>query len=258
MTDEEYYIGWRDDLPARNQKAVKRLLLPIFLLLPVLAFTMVYFGQPFNDHQFEFGNVKEFVGVYHERPFPVLVLDEAYGAEVPSRHLLLVGYGKNGAKSFLQGSSLHTGSLSGKKISLAGTLIHGDGKALLELTDQEAALRKVFADPAKGIPAASKEEVELKGEIIDPKCWFGVMKPGEGKVHKSCAIRCISGGVPPVLRVSSETGNQYYIVKGTNGGDINHQLLAFIGEPVRVKGKTYSQNAWQVLEVAPSDISYQD
>lgn len=24
------------------------------------------------------------------------------------------------------------------------------------------------------------------------------MKPGEGKAHRACAIRCIAGGIPPV------------------------------------------------------------
>ena len=44
-------------------------------------------------------------------------------------------------------------------------------------------------------------ETRLKGEIYDPKCAFGAMKPGFGKPHRSCAIRCISGGVPPILRI---------------------------------------------------------
>ena len=47
--------------------------------------------------------------------------------------------------------------------------------------------------------------MDVKGEIVDPKCFFGVMKPGEGKPHKDCAIRCILGGIPPVLKVTDES-----------------------------------------------------
>ena len=28
-------------------------------------------------------------------------------------------------------------------------------------------------------------------------CFLGVMKPGRSKPHRACAVRCISGGIPP-------------------------------------------------------------
>lgn len=43
----------------------------------------------------------------------------------------------------------------------------------------------------------------LEDEIIDPKCYFGVI-PGKGKIHRSCAIRCISDGIPPVLATTDK------------------------------------------------------
>jgi hypothetical protein len=41
----------------------------------------------------------------------------------------------------------------------------------------------------------------LRGEIVDTKCYLGVMTPGEDKVHRGCAVRCISRGVPPAFLV---------------------------------------------------------
>jgi hypothetical protein len=41
----------------------------------------------------------------------------------------------------------------------------------------------------------------LIGEIVDSKCYLGVMNPGALIPHRACAIRCISGGIPPVLLV---------------------------------------------------------
>jgi hypothetical protein len=32
--------------------------------------------------------------------------------------------------------------------------------------------------------------VELTGEIVDSKCFLGVMVPGSGKTHKECASLC--------------------------------------------------------------------
>ena len=52
--------------------------------------------------------------------------------------------------------------------------------------------------PPLGWPAPQvlADNVTLKGEIIDPKCYLGAMKPGGGKTHKACAMRCIAGGIP--------------------------------------------------------------
>jgi len=34
-------------------------------------------------------------------------------------------------------------------------------------------------------PKEMISKMTLQGEIIDPKCYFGVMKPGKGKIHRS-------------------------------------------------------------------------
>ena len=45
------------------------------------------------------------------------------------------------------------------------------------------------------------------GELVDTKCFLGVMRPATGKVHRGCAVRCLSGGAPPALLVRDEQGN---------------------------------------------------
>jgi hypothetical protein len=42
---------------------------------------------------------------------------------------------------------------------------------------------------------------------VDTKCFLGVMHPATGKVHRVCAVRCLSGGAPPALLVRDEQGN---------------------------------------------------
>ena len=98
-------------------------------------------------------------------------------------------------------------------------------------------------------------ETELKGEIVDSKCYFGVMKPGFGKPHRDCAIRCISGGIPPVLVVKNEKGEaQYFLLTGQNGEPINQEVLPFVGLPVSIKGQLEKMADWYVLKVTPTDI----
>ena len=55
------------------------------------------------------------------------------------------------------------------------------------------------------------------------------MNPGEGKVHRDCAVRCISGGIPPALRA----GGKLYLLAGVNPRDILHM----VAEPLTVAGR---------------------
>ena len=135
------------------------------------------------------------------------------------------------------------GDLNGKKITLQGTLTYGDGKTLLELTQEETSFLKIESQSSAQSPLKTPSPISVQGEVIDPKCYFGVMKPGEGKVHKSCAIRCISGGIPPVLR--HETGDKknpyhYYLLVDQKGKNINNEILPFVAEQVSIAGMTSS------------------
>ena len=91
-------------------------------------------------------------------------------------------------------------------------------------------------------------EQTFLGEIVDSKCFLGVMKPGHLKPHRSCAVRCISGGVPPVLLVRDADGNAtYLLLVGSNGEALNHQVLDLIAEPVEVTGRLWRYDNWLVL-----------
>lgn len=76
---------------------------------------------------------------------------------------------------------------------------HGyDGKTVLEVpeTENRQMVVEKMAAPLPERPVEILGSISLLREIIDPKCYFGVMKPDYGKVHRSCAIRCIAGGIP--------------------------------------------------------------
>ncbi|MEM7184543.1 MAG: hypothetical protein AAF518_26840, partial [Spirochaetota bacterium] len=202
---DNFYIGWNGPPTPEVGSTLKKVLLSLFCLLLPLAFFLVNFQKPFSNAIFEFGNPKQFTGIYHSQPVPLLVAkDKTY---------LLVGYGKFGAKSIMQNiAKQKKQSLEGKQITVKATLIAGDGKYLLELTDEESSLQSI----SSALPvekATEKNQIKqipnIQGEVIDPKCYFGVMKPGEGKIHKSCAIRCLSGGIPAVLRIPHSSSSEY-------------------------------------------------
>ena len=255
---EDFFIGWKGDVPTEQKKRIRSLLIPIFIAIPMLIFAIVYFTKPFGDGIFELGKVKEFTGVYDAAPFPVLKLDEGQLAEGNNLSALLVGFGKSGAVSWMENIEKDKGSLSGKRIKIQGTLINGDGRVLIELTKKAQTVLEVLEESTITDPAPRLVVQELEGEIVDPKCWFGVMKPAEGKVHKSCAIRCISGGIPPVFRVKEGEANEYFILKGKDGEEINQEVLEFIGEPIAMEGQSYEVNGWNVLQVDPEKIRYKN
>jgi len=248
--DKDFYVGWQKGMSKRNSSFLKKFLIPIFICIPFFVFAIVYFQNPFNKFKFNFGNITTITGTYYNTPIPMIIADQGSLPDSLSHDVVLVGYGKFGAKGIIDAIEEKQGALHGKKIELSGTLIYGDGKTCMELTEKEASLKKVVTSPSSEPPSSlTKEDISLSGEILDPKCYFGAMKPAEGKIHKSCAIRCISGGIPPILRRKSNKSNQYYILLDENGHAINKQVLPFVAEQVSVTGKTNKFSNWDILYV---------
>jgi hypothetical protein len=95
----------------------------------------------------------------------------------------------------------------------------------------------------------------LRGEIVDSKCHFGVMNPGEGKAHRDCAVRCISGGSPALLRAPDARGEpRYFLLVGPDGKSLGRELLDFVAEPVEMRGAVERHDGVYVLRTDPSAI----
>ena len=75
----------------------------------------------------------------------------------------------------------------------------------------------------------------LRGEIIDPKCFAGAMKPGEGKPHKACAVLCLRGGIPPMFLTDAGT---LHVLVDTNGGALVgsalEEIIPYVGDRVEI------------------------
>jgi hypothetical protein len=78
----------------------------------------------------------------------------------------------------------------------------------------------------------------LRGEIVDPKCYLGVMQPGDGKTHKVCATLCIKGGIPPMLLVRDKAGNTAaYLLTNAKGKAFPESHYEYIADPIEVTGQ---------------------
>ncbi|MES1223461.1 MAG: hypothetical protein ABUT20_48645, partial [Bacteroidota bacterium] len=238
MNNDEFYIGWMANAPESFAKHIKKSMIGLIAVVIILGILLSLFQKKFSTATFEFGKLTEIKGVYFNEPVPLL--KAVNGKDIfgnPSFITIpLIGFGKSGAGGAIEDIQKQKGvSLNHKEVTLKGTLLYNDGKLLMQIDVNDSFLVNAGGEADGFLLPDSKDmgELTLKGEIVDPKCFFGVMKPGQGKPHKDCAIRCILGGIPPVLKVADEKGNQnYYLVVGPNGERMNEAVKDFVAEPV--------------------------
>lgn len=249
---EEFYIGWQEKAPVSYARATRRFIWFITGLITVIAALLVLSQKGFVNAVFELGKITEIEGVLVKSPFPMLKVAEGFGGWDAPQSILLIGFGKHGAEKDIEAIETVQGKdLEGQTVKLRGTRIYYDGKAALELTEGVEAF--VGLGALKPLPSSAPElmgNVRLLGEILDPKCALGVMKPGYGKTHRSCAVRCISGGIPPILRARDQEGNtRYTLVLGPNGEKINEEILPFVADQIRICGRLEQIDDWLVLYI---------
>jgi hypothetical protein len=79
------------------------------------------------------------------------------------------------------------------------------------------------------------------------------MNPGRLTPHRGCAVRCISGGIPPVLLVHEKDGSKRtYLLVSNDGSPVNKQVLEMVAEPVEITGDLIQQGSLKILRAAPS------
>ena len=256
----DFYIGWKSEAPDTFSKTVKKFTWIVLLIVPIVAMSLVLSQRGFEDSDFEFGTLTEIEGTLMMEPVPMIKTVE----NGKTKSILLVGFGKFGAEKTFEEYSAMTpdvkSSLNNAQLKLNGTLIYNDGKTLLELTEGVQSIN-LNVDKSKILNSSKpiKKDlgnVTLRGEIYDPKCAFGVMKPGYGKPHRSCAVRCISGGIPPVLKIENKKGEKNYcILLSESGQPINKEVLEYVADQVQVCGRLEQQDDWLVFYTDPrSDI----
>jgi hypothetical protein len=114
---------------------------------------------------------------------------------------------------------------------------------------------RVVEDAAVRAPLVlGGERAQVRGEIVDSKCFLGAMKPGAGRGHKACATLCIDGGIPPVLvEFPAVRAPVYWLLTDADGGRFDESDLAgwrgLIGERVVLSGRAGSVGSWRVLAV---------
>jgi len=234
-----FFVGYLP-LPDGLRSALRGFVAVLAVLFVATAGLLAASQRPLGFGEFEFGRASELVGVLRTEPFPALWLtrDDAEASGGGLDVVPLVGLGKHGPREAVL-------DLAGRTVRATGTWIRRGPERLLEVAAAEA-----LPDPApelrsRGVPLG---QVRLRGEVVDLKCWLGVMKPGELKSHKACAILCLRGGTPPGFVVRGEDGRIAVLwMVGSDGSPIGQTLLDVVAEPVEVEGEVVELGGRRLL-----------
>jgi hypothetical protein len=90
----------------------------------------------------------------------------------------------------------------------------------------------------------------IRGEILDSKCWLGVMKPASGTVHRGCATRCLSGGIPPLVIVDDPTiPSPQVLLLDRHGAPAGEWFKRHVGGTVTLRGELELRGKLVVMRV---------
>jgi hypothetical protein len=241
---DEFYVGYEPEMPPRMAGRVARVVAAAAALAGAGASVLLAAHHRLPPASFEFGQPRTVAGVLRTAPYPRLDID--------GRVVWLVGPGKRGAEIAL-------GGLPDGPVILRGTRAERQGQALLEVvpgaTERDGTGSVPLGSGTKGgvgttvVPEGADSahpDVTLAGEIVDSKCFLGVMNPGEGTVHRDCARVCLRGGIPPMLLARGANGEETLLLLVDRAGRAL-DVSSLAGIPVVVTGRLSDDSGMSTL-----------
>ncbi|CAN5581806.1 hypothetical protein BH09PLA1_BH09PLA1_04990 [soil metagenome] len=219
---DEFFVGYLP-VPMRLRTFLRAAMLLLIVIAGVGAALIASGQRDPGTGKWDLDDPSETIGVIGEAPYPVL--------RTASATILLIDQGKVGAVDRVKG-------LQGRTVKIRGTRIERESVRLIELAEDPGAIQTIDGETtADPIVTTDGATIVLRGEIVDPKCHSGAMKPGDGKTHKACATLCIRGGIPPVL--IDDAQRRFLLVDHAGGaltGESLDAILPFVGDRVEVSG----------------------
>jgi len=247
----DFYVGYLPKAPEALARRTKRTA-AILLMFAVAASVVFVTSQRTvsTPATFEFGQERPFEGTLVASPYPALLVTRLNSSEDQPQYSYysLVAPGKHGADEAVA-------RYTGKAVRLRGTLIYREDQTMIEVIPDS--IVTVSANPSAAPVFHNLGSFTLTGEIVDSKCNFGVMNPGRGKVHKDCAVRCLSGGIPPAFVTNDFEGRPAtLLLTASDGKPLPKQaFLPYVAQRLQLRGLVRKTGDELFFEVGPSSIS---
>ncbi|MGI9316653.1 MAG: hypothetical protein ACR2QW_04905 [bacterium] len=247
-----FFVGYLD-MPA----ALRKFYIPLTILMlgfsALVGFSIASLQSSSGAASWNTESSVILEGLLTVDPYPVLHrIDPDNPGQIES--VLLVNQGKYSAEEFARPSM-------GKLVSVTGFPIARGGWTMLEITSAEDIIenQSELSNQKKEIERQVEEKsigaVVLKGEIADSKCFLGVMKPGEGSVHKACAEVCLLGGIPSMLVVRDRHDVRYgYILILEDGSSASTLLADRAADTVEIHGELFRKGDLLYLKMSSEGL----
>ncbi len=253
---ESFFVGYLP-IPSRLSKWLGAITAGLAIALATLATLMGLGQRDPGSAVWSVDKTEQLSGRFFINPYPRVVTPAS--ADSPATSILLVGEGKVGVAQRLR-------DFDGQQITLPGHWLRRDDFALFEVADAVPAtpsptpLQPPAVAPAR---TTSTAPLTFSGEIVDPKCYCGAMKPGDGKTHKACAALCLRGGIPPAFVAersapSSAHPAECWLLTQADGRGFTPEsvevLVPFVGDRVTLQGHPVVIDGQRYLQVDPATV----
>jgi hypothetical protein len=232
--DEPLFIGWAETPPA-DRRFFLRAGLGLTASTAALGLGLAALQGAPGKGNWDPDAVREWRGIVQGQPYAMLRTHDLGGGP---RTALLSCLGKCGVAARI-------GALAGMPVVIKGSLIQRGVHSMIAVDEVGDWIRRderAAVDPALAFPELTPlGDIQLAGEILDSKCWFGAMRPSTGKVHKACAALCIRGGIPPAFYARGPQQQEVLMIMASAGRAYGPELLSLVGDPVRLKGRVFRQ-----------------
>jgi hypothetical protein len=236
LPSDEFYIGYESGMPPGIRRRVRRGVAAAAIVVMSAVAAVTVAQRPLADSTFEYGSPQTFEGWLTWSPAPALLVQDG----ATWTRYWLVAQGKFGAARAVPDAA-------NGWVRLDGTRVLREGWQMLEIVPGSVA--RISGTGAA--PALAPEMIRTfhgRGEIVDSKCFLGVMNPGERIVHRDCAIRCLSGGIPAMFAYHDAAGGAHLaLLLRADGQPVGRAWRQQAGSPIEIAGRLHVSGDLEVL-----------